>query len=235
MAGLTVIYVDTLFLLNAIVDYLLLLCSARLAGERLSRLRFALGALLGSFMSKGALQNAALVGAGAVAWNFYQKWSQSQKEGQPAEPAPVQQPVAAVAPAELDPTARLLLRAMVFAARADGHIDATEQDRISKVVAQMAPGQDTNALLGQLLNAPIDPAALAAEIRSAEQGEDLYRLSCMIVDIDHFMERSYLDALAAALKISEARKGQLEEEARQAKADAKAKTDANSAPAQNGK
>lgn len=178
----------------------------------------ALGALLGSFMSKGALQNAALVGAGAVAWNFYQKWSQSQKEGQPAEPAPVQQPVAAVAPAELDPTARLLLRAMVFAARADGHIDATEQDRISKVVAQMAPGQDTNALLGQLLNAPIDPAALAAEIRSAEQGEDLYRLSCMIVDIDHFMERSYLDALAAALKISEARKGQLEEEARQAKA-----------------
>ena len=56
----------------------------------------ALGALLGSFMSKGALQNAALVGAGAVAWNFYQKWSQSQKEGQPAEPAPVQQPVAPV-------------------------------------------------------------------------------------------------------------------------------------------
>ena len=48
MAGLTVIYVDTLFLLNAIVDYLLLLCSARLAGERLSRLRFALGALLGA-------------------------------------------------------------------------------------------------------------------------------------------------------------------------------------------
>ena len=156
----------------------------------------ALGALLGSFMSKGALQNAALVGAGAVAWNFYQKWSQSQKESQPVEPAPVQQPVAAVAPAELDPTARLLLRAMVFAARADGHIDATEQDRISKVVAQMAPGHDTNALLGQLLNAPIDPAALAAEIRSAEQGEDLYRLSCMIVDIDHFMERSYLDAVS---------------------------------------
>lgn len=44
---MTVIYVDTLFLLNAIVDYLLLLCSARLAGEPLRRLRFALGAVLG--------------------------------------------------------------------------------------------------------------------------------------------------------------------------------------------
>ena len=44
---MTVIYVDTLFLLNALVDYLLLLCSARLAGEPLERLRFALGAVLG--------------------------------------------------------------------------------------------------------------------------------------------------------------------------------------------
>lgn len=41
------IYVDTLFLLNAVVDYLLLLASARLAGEPLRRLRFALGAVLG--------------------------------------------------------------------------------------------------------------------------------------------------------------------------------------------
>lgn len=44
---MTTIYVDTLFLLNAIIDYLLLLCSARLAGEPLCRWRFALGAALG--------------------------------------------------------------------------------------------------------------------------------------------------------------------------------------------
>ena len=44
---MTVIYVDTLFLLNAMVDYLLLLAAARLAGEPLARLRFLLGAVLG--------------------------------------------------------------------------------------------------------------------------------------------------------------------------------------------
>lgn len=44
---MTIIYVDTLFFLNAAVDYLLLLAAARLAGEPLRRLRFALGALLG--------------------------------------------------------------------------------------------------------------------------------------------------------------------------------------------
>jgi stage II sporulation protein GA (sporulation sigma-E factor processing peptidase) len=43
----TVIYIDTLFLLNALVDYLLLLAAARLAGEPLRRIRFALGAGLG--------------------------------------------------------------------------------------------------------------------------------------------------------------------------------------------
>lgn len=42
-----VIYLDTLFLLNGIVDYVLLLASARVAGEPLSRGRFLLGAILG--------------------------------------------------------------------------------------------------------------------------------------------------------------------------------------------
>ena len=44
---MTVIYADTLFFLNALVDYLLLLAAARLAGEPLRRWRFALGAALG--------------------------------------------------------------------------------------------------------------------------------------------------------------------------------------------
>ncbi|MFI3251160.1 MAG: sigma-E processing peptidase SpoIIGA [Eubacteriales bacterium] len=44
---MNVIYIDTLFLLNTIVDYLLLLASARIAGEPLARGRFLLGALLG--------------------------------------------------------------------------------------------------------------------------------------------------------------------------------------------
>lgn len=44
---MTVIYIDTLFLLNTVVDYLLLLAAARLAGEPLRRWRFVLGAVLG--------------------------------------------------------------------------------------------------------------------------------------------------------------------------------------------
>lgn len=42
-----VIYGDLLFLLNALVDYLLILAAARLCGQRLERLRFVLSAVLG--------------------------------------------------------------------------------------------------------------------------------------------------------------------------------------------
>lgn len=44
---MTVIYIDSVFLLNALMDYLLLLCAARLAGLPLRRNRYALAALAG--------------------------------------------------------------------------------------------------------------------------------------------------------------------------------------------
>lgn len=47
-SAVTVVYIDVLFLLNLVVDYLLLLASARITGELISRLRLALGALLGA-------------------------------------------------------------------------------------------------------------------------------------------------------------------------------------------
>ena len=44
---MTTVYIDEVFLLNGVMDYLLLLCSARLAGEELHRGRMAVASLLG--------------------------------------------------------------------------------------------------------------------------------------------------------------------------------------------
>ncbi len=46
--GMDIIYIDRLFFLNLGLDYLLVLCSARLCGIRLRRLRYALAAVLGA-------------------------------------------------------------------------------------------------------------------------------------------------------------------------------------------
>lgn len=45
---MTVVYIDSLFLLNLVVNYLLLLAAARLSGEIIHRVRLALGSALGA-------------------------------------------------------------------------------------------------------------------------------------------------------------------------------------------
>lgn len=170
-----------------------------------------LGALFTGKHTQKLAQSALMVGAGALAWNFYKKWSQS-KETNKAAATP--SPQAAVTPA--DDTARLLLQAMVFAARADGHIDEKEKARIQSTAASLFPGQSVPDLLQALMDAPIDPADLAARVRNPEEGRDLYRLSCAVVDVDNFMERSYLNGLAQALGLSAEERDRLEKEARDA-------------------
>ena len=101
---------------------------------------------------------------------------------------------------------------MVFAARADGHIDEEEKSRIQDTAASLFPGQSMTGLLDGLMNRPIDPAALAARVRDPEEGRDLYRLSRAVVNVDNFMERSYLDGLARALNIGADEQARLEKE-----------------------
>ena len=45
--AVTIVYVDSVFVLNTLMDYLLVLCTGRLAGVRLRRGRYALAAVLG--------------------------------------------------------------------------------------------------------------------------------------------------------------------------------------------
>lgn len=52
---MTVVYIDEVFALNAVMDYLLLLSSARLAGEELRRGRMILGAVLGGLYAAASL------------------------------------------------------------------------------------------------------------------------------------------------------------------------------------
>lgn len=214
----------------------------------------ALGALLGNVMSSDMVRNATLVGAGAVAWNFYKKWArqkQAEQAGQAGQSgaaySPADDPMAAgfgspAVPAAagsgsashmggggnignvgkagaqaLDPTAELVARAMVYAARADGQIDASEESRMRTILKGMLPEQDFGPELEKLEKETIDPARIARQVVSPEQAEDVYRLSCSVIDIDHFMETSYLQALARELGLDEATQKTLQEEAGEAR------------------
>lgn len=186
-----------------------------------------LGAILGNNVSGDTVRNVALLGAGAVAWNFYRKWK-ADKEAQQSASAPVEavntnrpqhmfgEP--AGQSMRLDSTALLVLRAMMYAVRADGSIDQTERKRVRQLITSMMGNVDVSGTIDAMEREPIDPARIAEQVTSMEQAEDVYRLSCIVIDIDHFLERSYLDALARALGISQSGQQRLEEEAIQVKA-----------------
>ena len=181
----------------------------------------ALGALLGNNMSDNTAKNLALLGTGAVALNFYQKWAANKnaaaETGNATGAATRATATPTETPMQLDATSKLILRAMVYAARADGNIDASERERMTSVIGQMMPGQDVSAIIAQFEQETLDPATLAKDVASTEQGEDVYRLSCMVIDIDHFMERGYLDALGKILGLSPETMSRLEAEAQEAK------------------
>lgn len=188
----------------------------------------ALGGVLGTLLvsrtardvalsaGKGALALGGGAAVAAAAWDMYRKWSGRATSSGQASGASAPNPMGA-APAADDPErdrqTGLLLRAMVFAARSDGHMDEEEKANIRSALADMGLDPKAAASLGALMDEPADPQALAASVRTPEEARDVYRLSCLAVRVDQFMERNYLDALAAALGIAEPEKTALEREA----------------------
>lgn len=130
--------------------------------------------------------------AGAVLWNKYKQRVRETHQDEPGFGA-VQTP--------LDQRAERLVTALVFAAKSDGHIDERERAAIEQNIHQAGYGAQAEALIQQAMNRPLDPHWLAADVKNEEEALELYFLSCAAIDVDHFMERSYLAALGDALKI----------------------------------
>lgn len=106
----------------------------------------------------------------------------------------------------------LLVRAMISAAKADGHIDADERARIEGQIKDLQIGQDEQQFLIDQLNAPSDPIAIARLSGGLEQATEIYAASALAVDVDTAEERRYLDRLADALHLPDDLRQRLDEE-----------------------
>ena len=152
------------------------------------------GALLTGKSGQKMVGNALLVGGGAalasVLWNKY-----SARTAQP------QNGTAQQIPAFPDPRMARLITAMVFAAKSDGIIDKKEEVAIRTHVEQLQLGPAADEIINTALAQPLDPKVVAANVTSQDEAAEIFLLSCSVIEIDHFMENSYLDALAAQLGI----------------------------------
>jgi hypothetical protein len=120
----------------------------------------------------------------------------------PWQPAPGAPPPPAI-PAE-DREGLLMLRAMIAAARADGHLDAAERDRIAEQIGAsgLSPA-GCDAVMAEF-DRPAAPEELAREARDPMLAAQLYAAAVAGAAGIEGAERAWLDGFARALRLDRA-------------------------------
>ena len=183
----------------------------------------ALGLLLGNKSRKlgglggKAVKYGSVAALGYAAWKVYEQHQRNQQAAAPAAPAnpwpaPTQAQPQLAAP-ELELHSRLMLKAMIAAAKADGHVDDRERGLIEAELQRQNAEPAERAWLEQELRRPLDPAEVASAVKAPEQAAEVYLASLLVADETSFMERAYLDELARQLKLPDALKRDLEAQA----------------------
>jgi len=97
--------------------------------------------------------------------------------------------------------AEVMLRAMLMAARADGEIDAAEQEKITGNLGDIDE-EEANFIREEMAN----PTSLEAFIPTVPKGmeQQVYLMSLLAIDLDTQEEAQYLDKLAKSLNIDQA-------------------------------
>jgi uncharacterized membrane protein YebE (DUF533 family) len=174
----------------------------------------ALTLLLGTGTGRKLAGTAAALGGlgalGKVAYDAYQTW-QGQTGG------PQGTPVGELTGDAAERRSEVLFKAMIAAAKADGHIDEAERAAIAQSLGEIGSGiglDDTTRLMIEAeLDRPLSAAEIAAGADSPEAAAEIYLASLFVIDTANPAERGYLTELAAALNIQPALAAELEAKA----------------------
>ena len=173
-----------------------------------------LGTGTGRRLTGTAIKLGGLAAVGGLAYKAYQNYKNGEQPASPdapsaKEPELLPPPTGtdfhpASAPQGEGEFALMLVRAMIAAARADGHIDDEERKRIGDRLSLSGIGGEAEAFLRKELAAPLDLDALVASARTEAQKVELYTASRLAIDADTRAERGYLDLLAGRLGLADA-------------------------------
>jgi uncharacterized membrane protein YebE (DUF533 family) len=176
----------------------------------------ALGLLMGNKkvrkMGGKALTYGGLAALGVLAYKAYGNWQSNQGTAPQTEPQTLDRlPVP-----QVEEHSQAILKALVAAAKSDGHIDDRERALIEDEVAKLTGDREVQLWIQAELDKPLDPTEVARVASTPEMAAEMYLASLMMVDQEHFMEGAYLDELARQLKLEPAFKAELESQVRQA-------------------
>lgn len=160
-----------------------------------------------------------LGGLAAIAGLAYKAYQSYQNGGQPGagQPGAGQQGETVLLPPpsnnEFDPAqapqgeaefSLALVRAMIAAAKADGHIDDAEKRKIGDRLTLAGIGPEAAAFLNEELEKPLDLDELIGLATTEAQRVELYTASRLTIEPDSRAERGYLDLLAGRLQLPDA-------------------------------
>jgi uncharacterized membrane protein YebE (DUF533 family) len=170
------------------------------------------GALTGALTSKKgrkvgktALKVGALAAVSGLAWKAWQSYSQNQ-QSRSGSPDPATSPSkagfdAVISESPDNPRPMLLVRAMIAAAYADGHLDEGERQRIFSQIPELALTTREKAQLFDELQRPVAVEDLARQVTDTETAVEVYAASLLAIDQSQAAARDHLGALARALEL----------------------------------
>lgn len=110
----------------------------------------------------------------------------------------------------------VIIKAMIAAAKADGHTDAQEQQYIFQAVEKMNLSAEEKGIVFDSLQKDISIHELVNGIDSLEIKTEIYLASCLVIDLDQPSERKHLDELGLALALPKELLQQIEWQAEEA-------------------
>ena len=168
-----------------------------------------LGTGAGRKLTGASLKLGSLAAIGGIAYKAFQDWQAKQGQSQVATGTPVSE----LTGDELDKRSRTLLKAMIAAAKADGHIDEKERELLTQQMAKLDPNADAAKLINEELNKPLNIQEIAAGVDSPAAAAEIYLLSRLVLNVDNDQERTYLNKLAQALGLAPDLVAQLDSQA----------------------
>ncbi len=160
-----------------------------------------LGTRGGRRLTGTAIKLGSLGALGGLAYQAFQRWQSGDSRR-----------VDELQGSDADQRGRQILKAMIAAAKADGHIDAEEQRKIeSELVALQLPPEMAE-FLREEMHKPLDIDDVVAGVDSPQAAAELYVASRIMVGNQSPEEKAYLERLAAALGLNQDQVAALEAE-----------------------
>jgi uncharacterized membrane protein YebE (DUF533 family) len=137
-----------------------------------------LGTKAGRGVTGAGFKLGTLGALGGLAYKTYQNW-QSQQSGQTISQAGA--PIENLTAPQAEQRSLSLLKAMIAAAKADGHIDAAEGAKIEDLMTKLDLESATAKLIKEELSKPLDPKDIAASADTPEAAAEIYLTSLLVI------------------------------------------------------